>query len=451
MSEAHRTSGATRLRLRLAATGLLPLLYDQLEWAEICVEAGVPQCARALYESLFIRYGFSPQLRRRWWEISARAELWTTFPKPPAVDTAPRGSIEIGLAELKALASALPALLRQAADPAVEEATPDAHQHAVRLRETIDDPTDLGAFAGALSGFLGRPPPQDWSDGDRLLARIVALADQTGPADRRALAAADLPTMAAMLTVLNLKEFVAANRHLCAPPTGSAELLWHAARFDSAGLGPYFDNVCRLVRKSRDVFELAQAGLNASEPSLAFGLFLLSDRLPRALLFELVDDLGDRGDMATLSLICRRSAERRISTDHDLITRIRDAALDNGDHDLAIRAQSFLADMSPWSADELEVLGAIYGTAGYTAAAEDAFVACLTRDPTRATVVVQLDALRKHEFSPFHLTGGYNTPEDRRLNRERRKRGAVSRKVCNASSPIAVELGSHRAVTASST
>ena len=96
--------------------------------------------------------------------------------------------------------------------------------------------------------------------------------------------------------------------------------------------------------------------------------------------------------------------------------RLRDTALDIGDHTLAARAQAFVARLQP-DALEYEILGAIYATGGDLAAADVAFRAGLAIEPDHAGSLVRLRAARTGTFAPYQIARGFGSPANRQFTR----------------------------------
>ena len=236
-----------------------------------------------------------------------------------------------------------------------------------------------------------------------------------------------MPLLAAAVGYNSVQAFLLNTKDLALAPLGSAEVLYRAARLDSSGLGPYFSNVAQIARRSRDIRELVHA---ASEAALERGvdvggeawIGLLSRRLSGPLLNEVIDDLGDLGDSAALSIIFERASSfPDAGIDLNLVTRIRDAALDNLDYDLASRAQGLVARLKPGNMSERMILGSIDASAGRRTAAEQAFLAILALEPESADTLARLKAVSSGGFGPFAVRQGYGSPKDRQTTRLRRR------------------------------
>ena len=446
MSEPVRTirSGELRLlhlRALLVSGAGTPTAEQQIEWAEASLEAGHAEAARHLLRGAFIRLGLSPQQVRRWnafaEQVGAARLAGLTAAGGPR-----RSTMEIALAEWRAFAAAMAPRLGNTDSPRRERVASETMPHQSRLVSRLATDVALGPIeaVNALFGLLAEP---------RSGGADAVVAAATGPMalDGRYFAGADLATLAPMLTFAGLRDFVIAQRHLIDGPFGSGQLLRHAACFDGAGLGPYFGNVRRLARKSSDLFELAFIADDAARGAgieglgLAPWLLFLSSDLPEPLSCELVDDLGDRGDMASLELIYGRAAAmppERVNV--SFIMRLRDAALDHRDHAFAARIQMLIVSLRPDVAVELEVLGSLDILAGRFAAAEQSLVRCVELDPADMHAAARLEALRLRKLDVFWIGEGFGTPEDRRLNRRRARQADAGHTRRREPNPIAVQL-----------
>jgi hypothetical protein len=421
-------------RWRLQASGGVPGPEDQFDWAELCLAEGLQAPARLLFETAFIRQGFSPQLLAEQDRVATRTGLWPRGLAKGTGSPARAGTVEIAIAELRTFAKTISRPVARGIAGRQPRHETEAVPHASSISRQVSTEAGFDDFGEALhSLFLslrGGRPLHDLGTAEALIASLRGACLRPARFDHRAFSAAPLSVLAAAVGFACIRDFLLVHRDLLLDPLGSAEVLHRAACFNSAGLGPYFTNVGRLVRKSRDVFELSYVAANAAEEAgIEIGpepwLALLSRCLSGPLLFEVIDDLGDAGAMSALSLIYDRAAnlpDDRI--DRQLIMRVRDTALDNLDYDLASRAQALVVRLDPGSLLEREILGTIDGSAGRIVAAEQSFAACLVLAPGHEEVVKRLIALRAHKFDPFVVRQGYGIPEDRRIVRMRRHTAA---------------------------
>ena len=395
-------------RETLARTGAEPDAVALLATAEMCEAAGLADAARTLFATAAILQGFSRQA------IAGRAALAERLgmsETPPATVPSGTDTVEIAIGDLKAFAEACGGKA-----PATAAPEPDA-----------DD------LPGALHAWLSAPA--SGAQGAALLEQLRRLVPRVQGLEPSSFRAAPLRLLASTLVLIGLRTFATTNHELLFGPLGGADAVHRAARFDSHALGPYFGNVGRVAGNSRDVFELAriarQAGLEAGhEPAPAAWVLLLSQHLAGALRDELVDDLGDLGAMPALAGIIDHAARRpRGKLDLPLVGRVRDAALDNGDTDLAARAQMLIVQQRPDSLLERQILGLIDATGGRIAAAEQSFLACLLLAEEDAQSLAYLEALRTSAFAPFALKKGYGSPPDRLAARLRRRAGPPQRVV----------------------
>jgi hypothetical protein len=421
-------------RWRLHASGDASGTDDQFDWAELCLAQGLQAPARLLFETAFIRQGFSPQLLAEQDRVATRTGLWPRGLTKGTSSLACAGTIEIAIAEVRRLAKTVSRQVARGIAGRQPRHETEAVPHASSIARQASAEADINDFGEAVHTLFlllrGGTRPDDLSAAGALIASLRGACLRSPRFDHRAFSGAPLSLLGTAVGFACIRDFLLAHRDLLLDPLGSAELLHAAARLDSAGLGPYFTNVGRIVRKSRDVFELSYVAANAAEEAgIEIGpepwLALLSRCLSGPLLVEVIDDLGDAGAMSALSLIYDRAAnlpDDRI--DRQLIMRLRDTALDNLDYDLASRAQALVVRLDPGSLLEREILGTIDGSAGRIVAAEQSFFACLALAPGHEGVVERLVALRSHKFDSFVVRQGYGIPEDRRFARLRRHTAA---------------------------
>ncbi len=423
-------------RAVLVASACRPSLQDQLDGATAWLEAGLGEDARLLFESVFIQQGFS------WRLAAARRGLLTRLgleSSDPAARTPPPGrgnTVELAISELRAFAAATgPMIARSLADHAARtHKTPGLHPNAV-LRRAVAAPSEraMSEVVATIFAWLHAPSPSASDDAaaEAMIDSLRGAGVETvrlGPA----FAAASPAMLAAALALDGLRRFLLESSDLLLEPLGSTRLFHATASLDSAGLGPYLGNVGQIVRRSANLFELAAIAAEASATAGApvgeeAWIVLLSRSFQGALLYEVVDDLGDRGAMFALGAILDRILAAT-PVDRLLVARLRDTALDNLDYALAARAQQAIVGLDPLDLLELNILGVIDASGGRTSAAEQSFLACLALTPEDEdedeNVRARLDAARLRRFEPYAVTQGFGSPHDRQLRRLRRRSAA---------------------------
>lgn len=405
-------------------------VQDQIDCAELALAAGAPDSARLLYDVLFLRTGFSPA-RQNWQRaIAARTGLWRDDePFDPAAEEVRSGSsIDIAIAELTRLIERIADL------PALPVSPIDFIRPYATSADAPVAPPPLPPFLPALADGcrrlcrLLRAPLAGGAGGD-LAALLAQFDDRIGGAAPIGVSnhlGAPIEQLCAIFAYDRLRGFLLTRRDLFRSPFGSAALFHAAARLDPAGLGPYFDNVGRLLRTSRDLFGLIRLAhgdrAEIAPDSLERWLILLSADFDKATLLDLIDELADRrltrAMGALLDVIGRSAPARR---DHQFVWRLRDGALDIGDVALAIRAQE-LAVL--WSADnrvEWTILGDINATVGDIPAARRAYARCMTIAPRNPGTRDRLTALRTGRFDCYAVVAGFGTPKARQNMRLARR------------------------------
>lgn len=430
-------SGAISLvevELRAALSGSRGRLsvQDQLDWGEMLLSAGDPASARVLLQSAFVQQGFSPQL-----EGSRRVLLDKAGLEGPDVARAeqrqPGGNtVELAIGELRGFAHAFGGSIAAGLSrrPARTEGVSGLHPTAV-LRRAAPAPSQrtIGELVEALFLWLRAPVPGP-ADQEGPAGAIEALRGIDGDPRRfsaAAMAGATPAVVASAIALQELRFFLRTSGDLLLEPFGSFRMFHAAAAFDSAGLGPYFGNVPRIVRRSADLFELAAI---AEEAAAAIGatigeeawIILLSRHLEGGLRTEVIDDLGDRNAAFALQIILERAlAWPAAEIDQPLVMRIRDAALDNLDYELAGIAQRALVGLKPTDMLERRILGSIDASAGRVAAADQNLSVCLVGNPEDKVLRAEIEANQARRYLPFALAKGFGSPVDRQLERLRRR------------------------------
>ena len=419
-------------RSRLASSRILPGPDDQIEWADICISNGLGDPARLLFETAFIRLGFSSQLLAEQSRVSSRTGCWPQGLRAEASSPSGTHTVELAIVEMRTLASvaSLRNSRRVAGQKSRDRTEPSAHAIRVSGKLSVEAlPDQLEEVVHGLFSYLraSTDPADGAAVAGRLIDFLMEASQRVAGLDHRTFSTAPLPLLVNAIALLGIYDFLATNHDLISGPFGSPQLLRHSARLNSWGLGPYFSNVQRLARRSRDVFELADIAVNVAEQDgieiePQTWIALLSRCLSGPLLNEVIDDLGDMGAMSALSMIFDRAANvPHDQIDLPLILRLRDTALDNLDYDLASRAQSFVVGLNPDRTSERLILGTIDGSAGRTSAAEQSFMACLELAPENQDIAERLNAVRARRFAPFEIRRGFGIPEDRQIERLRRR------------------------------
>jgi hypothetical protein len=417
-------------RARVASMDRIASVQDQIEWANLCLAKRERGLAKMLYQIAFVREGLSAQLQAKQAGYAKLAGLPQAFGFPiRGVKDA--GTIEIAVSDIRKLAHALSAQFAQGL-MAPTEPTPNTLPHAATPAHRVatpDPPSDVAAMIERLYQFLYRSnSPAQTEKVEALITQLQIANWQVPEFDFRPFHVAPLPELVMAMAFSGLQDFINQHQDLISLPFGSAETLNALARLDSFGLGPYFANVPRLARRSRDIFELADIAASASEEvgidvvDVSLWTAFLSRGTKGPLLWEIIDDLGDRDERTALTVILHREASKPSDQiDISLITRLRDTALDNLDYRLAGRAQALIVELRPNQVLEWLILGEVEGSAGRIGTAEQALLRCLELQPDYEDATTRLFALRSHNFDPYAVTMGFGSPEDRRLNRLRRR------------------------------
>lgn len=410
-------------RRALADAAPVPTACDLADWAGQLGNAGEGAASALLADVAAIIQGFSPQA------VASRGGATAIFAAPAAA-AAGAWTLHQAMAELRLLAQRAAAVRRPRLNDPPGPAPSGRPDNPAGIGDGIPAPaasSDIVAVAHRLRALL---EDADAETGElaTLLAGLVE-ADRRYPTlDYRTLAQSPLTSLAPAIAAAGLIDFALSTRDLWSAPSGSPALFHHVARLDSAGLGPYLDNVGRLTRDSADMFDLARmaqsaasvAGDDAADP--AAWLVLLSRGCPSRLLNEIIDDLGDAAMHGALMAVLRRVASRPASSiDIAKVMRLRDAGLDNGDYLLAARAQQVIVRLRPNDKLEEIILGSIEASGGEFGRAEAIFRYWLGQAPDDPELRERLLAVRTDRFDRFALPHGFGSPTDRRDARLRRR------------------------------
>jgi hypothetical protein len=401
-------------------------IQDQLDWSEVLLASGDRASARLLIESAAIRQGFSSELERARADLFAAVGIERTPSAPDAAGTAQGNTVDAAIAELRRFARAYGERIGNgiAEGRRQVDGKPGLHPTATLARgASAPDGRGVAALVGQAFSWLRSPSAQDDEAGT---AAIDALRGSERDPSRWAaagLAGGVPPVLARAVALQETRAFLRAHTDLLLPVLGSAAVFRATASFGSMGLGPYFGNVGQIAQSSANLFELAgiaaeAAGASGDPIVEQAWVALLSRGLTNWLRYDIVDELGDRDASFALTLILRRTvAVASDDVDRGLVARIRDAALDNLDYDLAGAAQQQLVTLSHNAHLERRILGTIQASAGRVAAAEQLLSACLDEHPGDEWLRQEVLANRERRFAPFALVKGYGSPRDRQLKR----------------------------------
>jgi len=408
----------------LADAAPVPTGRDLADWAGRLADAGEDAGAALLFDVAALFQGFSPQA------IASRQGAAAAMPFGQNPAPAGHWTLHRGLAELRDLARMAAAAGRpRLADPPLpaQSGRPD---NPAGIGEGTPAPAamgDIAVVARQLRASL-ESASTDMGELAMLLASLAEAGRRCPALDYRAFAQAPLGLLVPAIATAGLIDFALSTRDLWGAPLGSPALFHHAARLDSAGLGPYLGNVGRLTRNSRDVIDLAAIAHDAAveagdeEAAPAAWIVLLSRGCRDELLREVVDDLGDQAMHDALAAILDRVASRPAAAiDADMVRRLRDAGLDNADYALAARAQQVIVRLAPDNRLEGVILGSIEASGGEFGRAEAIFRHWLALAPDDLDLRERLLAVKTDRFDRFAIPHGYGSPADRRDTRLRRR------------------------------
>ena len=416
LAELDRRVGLTRDSGRLD-------VQEQLDWGEALLASGDRASARVLIEGAWIQQGFSPQLE------AARADMLTALGLDPVPRAAPaRGNtVDNAIAELRAFARRFGGHIEASSLGSLRPVAgkPGLHPTAT-LARGASRPSERGVAAlvgQAVSWLRSAPSGQDEEAGAAAVEALRGSEREPARWTTAGLAGAETAVLANAVAAQQLRAFLRAQSDLLLPRLGSPALFHAAAMFNSMGLGPFFGNVSQIVRGSVTLFELATIAMDAAETAAEpiveqAWLALLSRNLSGWLRFDFIDELGDRNASFALTVILERAtAVAADDVDRSLVARIRDAALDNLDYDLAGMAQGQLVGLSHDDWLERRIMGIIQASAGRIAAADQLLSACLEERPGDEGLAREVVANRERRYAPFALLKGYGSPLDRQLKR----------------------------------
>lgn len=231
--------------------------------------------------------------------------------------------------------------------------------------------------------------------------------------DPRDYADASITEIAAGVVSNQLRGFFNKNHNIYHAAFGSTALLAATASLSDAGLGPYLNNVNRLLRSERDLFGLTLlAGTDESSGrNLQFQrcLVLLSTHLVEGARISLSDALGDRGLGVALAGMLNATWHAVPIQGSRLLWSIRDSALDLGEVDLAAHAQASIVRLSPGKVEEWIVLAEVLGGRDNLAASR-ALDEALRLSPSHTGALELREAFKAGNFGAFEVLRGMGSP-----------------------------------------
>lgn len=408
------TGGATRIVGRaIMACGLPGAdMQDQFDCAEAVQSLGYDNIARLLYDAAFLLGGFSPAAVRRQAAIAKRTGLW------PGVDLAAtagsvegRFSVDVALGELCSILALEPELPR--VTPTDDRPATLASIPLPLAVPASSDPEGEAVDFGYVADLVGRLTTLlRVGDVERLaslLDEIDAAVSNRPPVGLSGMASEPLHVLASGVVFNQVRDFFLRNHHLCWPDTGSAALFARAARFESAGLGPYGTSVARLLHATSDIvglIEVAAEGIGGSDSVLLDRWpIVLGAHLDEGRVRELAVELGKRGlgtALQGLLTVARRTSRR----DLPLYRAIRDAAIGQAGWSVATQAQAEVIRSARGLSAEWVTLAEILASGGAEAAAAQALNEAARLAPFTAGVHARKEALAQSRFAQFHAVAG---------------------------------------------
>jgi tetratricopeptide (TPR) repeat protein len=383
---------------------------DLIDCAELCLHGGRRDLAAELYGAAGLGLGFTGAFLQHLRRVNDRERLWSAL---PSADDQANGGFSVDLAiedlrRLMPLCGALPppgdlgqARLAAHADRDFARSALVARATDV-LREIVPAVAEA-RFAGLVRG---------------LSADLAILT----PLRIEAYVGLDVAALAGIVATERLRIFAAHSQPLL--HVASADVLREVAQLRTDAMGPFFNNVPRLIRDVRDIFGLidAAAGGRADPDIMTTWVVLLSAHLSAEQLAALTSELGDRAMVTALDHILLMIDRLGDAVEHyPVAMSIRDSCLDVDAFDVAEKAQSLIVEWRPLDAHEWRRLGEIRGLRGDdegAGAALDRAVALNPSDPiidarlgernagkpiTSENMVSSRRALRQMRLAAFQL------------------------------------------------
>ena len=374
---------------------------DLLNCAELLLGTGEAEAARLLYDAAFLQSGFSPQCLQAQAGIAARTKLWGEVSWAAAnVGALPRESQS--REHLWARLSALAALVPETTDHLTPHAT-----------AAVPDDAELPHLCSQLCAALRQPASEAvLSEVGALLAALRACVLAKAPYTAAEEVAAEPARLAQRLAANALRGFMMSRLPLIVLPAGSLALFHAAARFDSAGLGPYFIETTpdgsHPGLNEHCVAEAIRQFLRGDHDASGTGIGMRKRGLLLPLVFhdaalrDVVDELDAAGIADAIRFIfARMQAAGASQADPVLLEHIRDAGLNSLDFDLARCAQRFALERTPGDGEAWIILGDIEALAGNRPAAEAAYHLGRRAQLEKFAANGRLDALRDGRYGVF--------------------------------------------------
>jgi hypothetical protein len=358
--------------------------------------------AAALYGVVALQMGFATDGPAVLGEVNERSGLWTKL--PPRLGIQGGFSVDIAIAELAELMRMEPLLAPQ------PERFDNCSSPATTPSECLD--TRIVALSRQLATYMAALPVT--AAGGQFTRTLCDLADTLLTLPHISIdehVDVEEGVLNDLLILDKTREFLARNLDLLR--ISPSDVFDRAARLSEAALGPYFSNLWRLLRDTRDIFTLidAAAGGRASVSQIECWSVLLSSHLPEDKLASLAAELGDRGMVNALrALLIRAARQKNTPALQDVIRAIRDASLDIDAFLVAEQAQHLLAVWRPTDVGEWRRLGEIRTLFRERESVEDAFA--------RAAVLNPYDKILQQQRSDF-LAGRAVTVENMVAGRRR--------------------------------
>lgn len=345
-------------------------LQDQIDCAELALQADRRDLGAILYGVIALQIGFSSSSTALLYEVDSRTGLWGRL--PPQEERPIRGlSVDLAIDDLKRLMGFDPVLapLPASFEPFLPTEISMGTQPSLELDPVL---ADLSRRTADI--LVSVPLSREGSGLRKLLQPIAAEVIALRPI--RVDEHVDLPldVLVRLFALERTRRFLVSSADLLA---AQPETLFDAAAALEPGvLGPFFSNIRLLLRNTRDIFALidAAAGGRADPDMLECWSVLFASHLPVDHLAGLTADLGDRGMVGGLRRILIKIArEGAVRKAFNVAYSIRDASLDIDAFALAGDAQQLIALWRRADANEWRRLGEIRGFDGDLPAARTAF------------------------------------------------------------------------------
>ena len=385
---------------------------DQIDRAQWLHAAGLTEAAQLLVKVAAVRLGLAPETIR--WLLPIGKQLGVVFPNPASKAledrTDPAFCVDVAVAEL---ASILPLSTRRQPGTA-HAAAPNgsslegAHHDRAEIYAGLDVFFErVTPFLDKLLGGVGKAQGQPLAD---LRAAIARASNEMGLVDISAYAGAATDQLAKLAAYNDLQAFLLVDGSIADGPLGSPDLLEEAERFSPGGLGVYFSNVERLVRRVEDLFVLIRlASRTASiEADVGGWCVLLSTHFSPSALRDLASALLQRGLIDALrAMIVRVDRQSQLGLDNAFLWHLRDASIASNRIDVARECQAVLAHHATTSCIEWAILSDICAVTGDKAGVESALMQALALDPFDPGTKARLIAFKAGMAGRYASTHGF--------------------------------------------